>query len=199
VNFPSETIKAITEFLFIGSPIETLSIYDLVVIMGNHLIEPTINGLKEIWDRGHMSADVKIILSGNVGELNKDRPPEAEELLMCAVKAGLPASHFILEPNAGNAYENILFSRRKIEDLGGFSHFSSILCIGQAFLLRRAKMCAARCAYPDDKMTYYGIYDKGGRNIGPYTWWKGEAARKRVLEELGRIAKYTLKGDLSID
>lgn len=115
------------------------------------------------------------------------------------IRKGLPEKQFILEPESSNAYENFLFSKNKIDELGGFDHFQSILCIGQAFLLRRAKMCAARCNYPSKKMNYYGTVDRGGRNIGPDSWWQSEVARTRVLEEIGRISTYTLKGDLSID
>lgn len=197
--YPSETIEAMTRFLFIGKPIEELGKNDLVIVLGNNLIELTINELKRVWDEGHIIEGAKIILSGKVGSLNKDDAPEAEDLFKLALKKGLPENSFILEPESRNAYENFLYSKEKINELGGFDQFNSILCIGQAFLLRRAKMCAAKCGYPHEKLTYYGTVDKNGRNIGPDTWWTSDVARTRVLEEIGRISTYTLKGDLSID
>lgn len=63
---------------------------------------------------------------------------------------------------------------------------------------RRAKMCTSACGYPAETIDFYGTVDKKGMNIGPDTWWKSEAAVKRVLEELKRLAEYSLKGDLSI-
>ena len=199
MNYPSETIKSLSEFLFIGTPINQLEKYDLVIVLGNNLIELTVNEVKKIWDAGHISETARIILTGKVGSLNSEDAPEAENLLLQAVKIGLPKDIFIIEPKARNAYENFLFSKSHIESIGGFTAFNSILCIGQAFLLRRAKMCAARCEYPDKKMTYYGTVDREGRNIGPDNWWENDVSRIRVLEELGRIATYTLKGDLSLE
>lgn len=199
MKYPSETIEAITNFLFIGEPLEKLNKYDLVIVLGNNLIELTVNELKRIWDDGHIVEGTKIILSGKVGSLNKDDAPEAEDLFKMAVRKGLPKDSFILEAESRNAYENFLFSKEKIIELGGFDSFNSILCIGQAFLLRRAKMCAAKCGYPLSKLTYYGTVDTEGRNIGPDTWWTNEIATTRVLEEIGRISTYTLKGDLSIN
>ena len=199
MNYPSETIEAITRFLFVGEPIEKLGEYDLVIVLGNNLIELTVDELKQLWDKGHIADGAKIILSGKVGSLNREDAPEAEDMFKMALKKGLPEKSFILEPESCNAYENFLFSRKKVDELGGFDKFSSILCIGQAFLLRRAKMCAAKCGYPQDKLSYYGTVDKEGRNIGPDTWWTSDIARTRVMEEIGRIATYTLKGDLSIE
>ena len=77
--------------------------------------------------------------------------------------------------------------------------YENILCIGSAFMTRRAKMCASACGYPTDKIDFYGTVDTSGRNIGPNSWWLSDTATKRVLEELKRIAEYTLKGDLSLE
>lgn len=63
---------------------------------------------------------------------------------------------------------------------------------------RRAKMCASACGYPAEAIDFYGTVDKKGKNIGSDSWWTNEAAVKRVLEELKRVAEYSLKGDLSI-
>ena len=86
MNYPSETIESITNFLFVGKPIENLGVNDLVIVLGNNLIELTINELKHIWDMGHITEDAKIILSGKVGSLNSEDAPEAEDLFKMAVK-----------------------------------------------------------------------------------------------------------------
>lgn len=110
----------------------------------------------------------------------------------------MPSDLFIKERQATNAYQNFLYSKQIIMDLGGFERFPSILCIGKAFLLRRASMYAAKLGYPADKMQYYGTVDHEGRNIGKDTWWKSDTAIERVLAEIKRIGEYGLKGDLSI-
>ena len=76
--------------------------------------------------------------------------------------------------------------------------FSSILCIGKAFLMRRASMYAAKLEYPREKMQYYGTVDTHGKNIGADSWWKSEDAINRVMAEIERIVKYYAGGDLSI-
>lgn len=199
MNYPSETIEAITRFLFIGDSIENLRKSDLVIVLGNHLADLTIQELKHLQTAGIITGETKLLFSGNVGKLDRNDAPEAEILFQLALKQGFSKENLITEAKSCNTYENFLFSKTRIDNLGGFKKFNSILCIGQAFLLRRAKMCAAKCGYPHDEMMYYGIVDKYDRNISPDAWWKNEAARRRVIEELGRISTYTLKGDLSID
>lgn len=195
----SETIQAITNFLFIGSSFEKLGEYDLIIVLGNNDITGTIRELYKIYESSHLSSTGHIILSGNVGSLNQGMEPEAKRLLDEAISVGMPRELFWLDKQATNALENYKFSKEIIECYGGFSQFQSILCIGKAFMLRRAKMCAAACGYPVKRMTFYGTVDRVNRNIGPDTWWKSETARKRVLEEIGRISTYALKGDISLD
>lgn len=203
MEYPSETIEAITKFLFIGVAAEELNeVSDLVIVLGCHLPDLLITELKKLQDGGHISKNAKIVLSGKAGALDTLEiavDTEARALLSSARNEGILRKNLVLETEATNTYENFFYSKVKIEELGGFDRFNSVLCIGQAFALRRAKMCASKCGYPMEKLTFYGVIDKNGRNIGPDSWWKSEAARKRVIEELGRISVYTLKGDLSIE
>lgn len=39
MNYPSQNIKAITDFIFIGEPAENLAPSDLVIVLGNHIID----------------------------------------------------------------------------------------------------------------------------------------------------------------
>ena len=110
----------------------------------------------------------------------------------------MPPELFIKERQATNAYQNFLYSKQIIQELGGFGRFTKILCIGKAFLLRRASMYATKLEYPSAKMQYFGTVDSVGRNIGKNTWWKSDAAIERVLAEIKRIGEYGLQGDLSI-
>jgi hypothetical protein len=50
---------------------------------------------------------------------------------------------------------------------------------------------------PND-IEYYFLSTLDERNIAKDGWWKDEIATKRVLEEVGRISQYTLKGDLKL-
>lgn len=194
----SETIDAITDFLFIGKPLPELGLYNLVIVLGNDDITGTIKELQSIHSTGHLSDNCHIILSGNVGSLNQGKRPEAERLFEEALSVGMPADLFWIENQATNALENYLFSKKIIEEHGGFKSFKSILCIGKAFMMRRSKMAAVACGYPAERLDFFGTVDRAGRNIGADTWWQSDDAQKRVMEELGRISTYTLKGDISI-
>lgn len=195
----SKTIMDITRFLFIGESREKLLPSDLVLVLGNDFIDGTIAEVYDLYNEGKITKNAKIILSGATGALDADKDLECERLYQCAVeKYGMPKELFIKEPRAKNACQNFEFSRDIIEDLGGWSSFEKILCIGKEFLLRRASMYAAKFEYPSDKMQYYGTVDVEGKNIGSNTWWKSEDAIKRVMAEIERIGKYYSSGDLSI-
>ena len=194
----SETINAITKFLFIGKEESNLKTYELVIFLGNDDIEGNANAIKMLWDTGHINLNSTVILSGNVGSLNQGKEPEAIRLFNAVVDIGLPREIFVLEKQATNALENFKFSKPMAEQIKPLEKFNGILCIGRAFMCRRAKMCASACGYPTEAIDFYGTVDKKGKNIGPNSWWKNEAAIKSVLEELKRVAEYTLKGDLSI-
>lgn len=200
MNNRSETINAITKFLFIGKPDEMLKRYDLVIVLGSNLIELTIDEVSRLYRKGVIMPDALIILAGKVGTLNQGQE-EAEANLMLdhAIRLGIPKDNLRIEPLSTNLYENYLLSKEIVVESGGFSKYKAILSVGQAFSLRRAKMSAARCGYLTDEMDFVGIVDRNGRNIAPDSWWTSEIARTRVIEELSRIATYTLKGDLSID
>lgn len=197
--YPSETIKAITDFLFIGVGESDLRPSDLVLVLGNDYIDGTIAVVNELYQNGKITQDAKIILSGATGSLNAGKALECDRLYESAIgKFKMPPELFIKESRATNAYLNFSYSKEIIEELGGFDQYHSILCIGKAFLLRRASMYAAKLAYPADKMQYFGTVDAEGRNIGRDTWWQSSTAIERVLAEIKRIGEYGMSGDLSI-
>lgn len=198
-QYPSETIKAITDFLFIGANEDDLNPSDLVLVLGNDYIDGTIDVINRLYQKGTIKRDAKIILSGATGSLNAGKALECDRLYECAVeKFQMPPELFIKESQATNAFLNFQYSRDIINSLGGFEMFRSVLCIGKAFLMRRASMYAAKLAYPSDKMQYFGTVDVAGRNIGPDCWWENQISIERVLAEIKRIGEYGISGDLSI-
>ena len=198
-TYPSETIETITNFLFAGDSKKDLIESNLVIVLGNDFIEGTIAVVHEFYSSGVIAKTAKIILSGATGSLNANKELECTRLYDCAVNEyRMNKELFIKEPRATNAYQNLLYSKNIIEDIGGFDCFSNILIIGKAFLIRRAIMCATKLEYPTKKIQYYGTVDKAGRNIDPECWWKSEDAINRVMAEVERIGKYAQNGDLSI-
>lgn len=199
MEYPSTTIAAITQFLFIGSEKKDLEPSDLVIVLGNELIDGTIHEINDMFLKGIIRENATIILSGATGSLNAGDELECNRLYECAVeKYHMPSHLFVKENKATNAYLNFLYSKELIQQMGGFEKYSSILCIGKAFLLRRASMYVSKLGYPAEKMQYYGTVDRAGKNISADTWWKSDEAIKRVMAEVERIGKYYAKGDLSI-
>ena len=196
----SLTINAITEFLFIGEDINILYPCDLVIVLGNDFVDGTMEKVKLLFDKGIILKNAKIILSGATGEASAGKDLECNRMYNSAVETfHMPYEMFIKEPKAKNAYENFKYCKEIIEELGGFEKFNSILCVGKAFLLRRASMYATKFEFPAEKMQYFGTVDTEGKNIGPNTWWQNEDAIKRVMAEIERIGKYYNEGFLSIN
>lgn len=198
--YPSETIKAITEFLFLETEYKEIVPSDLVLVLGNDMIDGTMEEVNRLYVDKKITEDAKIILTGATGLLDAKKENECDRLFKSGVsKFGMPEKLFILENKATNAYLNFVYSKDIIDSLGGFEKFENILCIGKAFLMRRASMYAAKLGYPHEKMQYFGTVDVNGRNIGKDTWWKSQRAIERVLAEIKRIGEYGMAGDLSIN
>lgn len=196
---PNSTIDAITNFLFIGNDLCNLCPCDLVIVLGNDFVDGTMEQVNLMFNKGIILENAKIILSGATGMASAGKDLECNRMYDSAVnKFQMSSKLFIKEPNAKNAYENFKYCKEIIEELGGFEKFNNILCVGKAFLLRRASMYAAKFEYPAEKMQYFGTVDTQGKNIGPNTWWQNEDAIKRVMAEIERIGKYYLEGFLSI-
>lgn len=199
MNYPSEIIKGITEFLFIGTEKKMLLPSNLVIVLGNDYIDGTVSEIHDLYKDGFIKTEARIILTGSTGSLNAGFEAECDSLYNLAVKKYcMPEKMFIKENNAKNAFENLLFSRDIIEQIGGFESFDQILIIGYAFALRRISMYVSKLNYPADKIQYYGTVDEKGRNIGSESWWLSDVAINRVMAEIERIGKYYKSGNLGI-
>jgi len=199
MDYPSKNIKAITEFIFIGEPAENLAPSDLVIVLGNHIIDIMMGEVADLYEQGKITKDATIILTGANGDMTAGQAPECDQMYMAAVeKYRMPANLFIKEPKATNAYLNMVYAKEIIEEKGGFEAFGHMLVVGNSFLLRRISLYAAKLGFPADRMQYYGVWDKEGRNIGPDSWWKSEVAVNRVMAEVERIGKYYGEGFMSV-
>lgn len=193
-SYPSDTIKYISDLLFCES--DKLNPCDLAIVLGNDYLG-TMDDVFRLYQNGFIRG--KIILTGHSAQ--GDKVPEAERFYKRGLALGLPDNMMIMEPCATNSHENLLFSKRIIEDeLGGFDRWEGVLFVAKAFVLRRIRMTARALDYPsDDSLFYYGTVDKENRNIARDNWFERDISTKRVLEELVRIGQYTLKGDLSLN
>ena len=198
-KYPSPTIRAITEFLFIGQAEEVLTSSDLVIVLGNHIMDIMMGEVARLYRNGKIDKNATVILSGANGDFTKDQEPECDQMYRYAVEHyAMPEKLFLKENRATNAYLNMVYSKELIEENGGFEVFNRILIVGNSFLLRRASMYAAKLEYPMERVQYFGVHDKDGRNISPDGWWKSEVSVQRVMAEIERIGKYYASGNMSI-
>lgn len=196
----SETVESITNFLFIGKEEQQLDQYDLVLVLGNNQIEETIDDICMLIQTKHILNDSVIVFSGNVGSLSSNSEPEAHRLIESIKRRNIITfQKMLIEDKATNTLENFQLSKTLIEEKFHLDSFKKILCVCKAFLARRAKMSAAACGYPIEIIDFYGTVYEKGKNIGPNTWYQTEVAKRRVIEEVKRIAEYTLKGDISLN
>lgn len=197
--YPSRNIEAITNFIFIGEPAEQLEPSDLVIVLGNHIIDIMMGEVASLYEQGKITRNATIVLTGANGDMTAGQALECDQMQESAVhKFGMPTELFVKEPRATNAYLNMVYSKEIIESKGGFDAFHRILCVGNSFLLRRISLYAAKLEYPTEQIQYYGVWDKSGRNIGPDSWWKSEVAVQRVMAEVERIGKYYGEGYMSV-
>ena len=186
-------IEAITKLLFLPKSVPERA--DVCIVLGNDYLDTMVD-VKSIYE--HHVCD-KFILTGHSAKMDKE--PECERFFRRGIELGIPSDIMFLENKATNSYENLNYSKQIIEEqFGGFEHCKKILFVAKAFVTRRIEM-TAKNLYPDFVETYYipTVDDTPtGKNIGPDNWWINEAARKRVLEEVKRIAEYTLKGYLTL-
>ncbi len=196
VEYPSDTVRAITEFLFVAPEYSLREAADLAVVMGNDCLR-TVDETYALFKNGLIR---RYVLFTGCSPTRTGKP-EAERFLERWLSLGGPRENVLMECGAANTKENLEFSRRVIDDHGGFERCGKkILFVGKAFALRRILMSAAAAGYPrEEPWQVYGIVDKEGLNIGPDSWWLRENARRRVFAELERIARYSLSGDLSLD
>lgn len=205
IEYPNETIRAISEFLFVETEKDKIGICDLTLVLGNDYIDGTVQELKNLIDQGNIAPGSKIILSGATGLLNAGSEKECLRLRRSAVeKFGIDPGRLVLEDRATNAYENLLYCKELVKnnitdfpEVSELDCFSRILIIGKAFMMRRVEMGARKLGYPMDKLVYFGTVDKEGRNIGKDCWWESETAAQRVYGEIERIGKYAAGGNLT--
>jgi uncharacterized SAM-binding protein YcdF (DUF218 family) len=188
MNQYSSTIEAISDLLFIDTPLDTV---DLIFVFGHQWIQ-TMSEVKSLYDKG---ISQKILISGH-GPRKDRSESEALKFVKKGIELGIPEAAFLLEENATNTRDNIQFSIPLIEAALGFASISRILFVCKAFHARRVLMTARRFYPGHIQYLFYPVKDE--RAIEKGNWWQDSVAFERVMAELRRIADYALKGDISI-
>lgn len=85
-----------------------------------------------------------LAFSGGLGRLTQELypKPEAEVFAEVAIRLGVPREHILLENQSTNTGENILFTRRLLDQKG--LHPKKILLVQKPYMLRRAYATAKK-------------------------------------------------------
>lgn len=187
----NDTIQKITDFLFIGMPFEELTFYDLVIVLGNNFYDQNVDVLEQLLVNHKIDAKTKVILSGNKGKLNENIDSTEAEIMAEKIKQRNLDLNVVLEKKATNIKENLAYSKRIA---GNIDDYKQILIIGKSFAARRILMGADFLGFDLNKVHIYGFEV----DIKKDDWYKNLRAKRRVLGEIERIGKYTLKNDLKL-
>lgn len=106
---------------------------DAILALGSHDIR-TADRAVELFEEGWAPL---IIFSGDRGSITKGmfEKPEAEVFADIAIKLGVPKEKIIIEGKSTNTGENIIFTRRLLEEKG--LNFNSFIVVQKPYMERR--------------------------------------------------------------
>jgi len=109
------------------------------------------------------------------------------------INKGVSKKDVILEDQSTNTLENVIFSKKIIEEKIGFDNIKSIILITKHYHSRRALMTIKR-HFPKKIAIIPVTYEIYGFNKN--NWFGSKIGKKKVLEEYEKIKKYLEKGDI---
>lgn len=132
----------------------------------------------------------RLLISG--GRTGSSPVAEAEDIAARLVRLGIPESALILETEATNTGENVLFGRARVAEAMDIAAIRSVVVIGKICSARRYLMTLQK-HWPGLRMSvcpvnYFGVPDE--------RWHEHEAFRARVLAEFEKIPRYLEQGFL---
>lgn len=178
-----ETNK-ITEYIFINSKPQRA---DLAIVFGSRHKEPLLKVL-ELYRGGFVS---KILLTGGINK--KTGKNEAEEMFKSLINIGIDKKDIILENKATNTLENVLLSKRIIENKIGFENIKTIIIITKHYHSRRCLMTLKKY-FPKTVAIISIPYEIYGFNKN--NWPKSVKGKEKVLSEWDKIKTYLKKKDI---
>lgn len=183
------TIKDITNFIFIGKGLEELSHYDLLIINADWAEEKLAKDMKLMLDRNVIDNNTLFIICESHGNINERS--SATILTNYLRKEGLVNKIIIDDKYITNP--EIL---KNIDKLVNINDYTRILRVAKDFVARRWHMNAKKYNFPIDKCDFYGVVDD--RNISKNDWYKSQVGINQVMKEFINIGELTINDELSI-
>jgi len=178
-----KNIKKITDYIFLKSNPQKA---DLALVFGARHPE-AIKRVYELYQAGLMS---KILVSG--GQNRVTGKNEALEMSKKLIELGVYPGDIVLETQSTNSLENVLFSKRVIEEKFGFKNIKKVIAIVKHYHSRRALMTLKKY-FPENIELIPVTYEIYG--FTKDDWFKNETGKKKVLGEWNKIIEYLTKGD----
>ena len=179
-----EEIRKITEYIFLKSEPRPA---DLALVFGTRHLE-AIKKVVELYESG---LTPRILVSGGQNRITGEN--EAREMSKKLIELGVRPEDIILEDKSANSLENVLFSKKIIDDLFGLNNIHNIIGVVKHYHSRRALMTLKRHFPENIKLTpvTYEIYGFTADN-----WFDTEVGLEKVLGEWRKIPEYLAKGDI---
>lgn len=183
------TIKDITNFIFIGKRFEELSHYDLLIINADWAEEQLADDLKRMLNKNIIDNNTMFVICDSH---QKNDRSSADILIQFLNEKGIDNNYIVDDKYITNP--EILKNIDKIVDI---TKYNRILRVAKDFVARRWYMNASNYDFPIDKCDFYGVVD--GRNISKSDWYKSDAGIKQVMKEFINIGEQTISDELSLD
>jgi len=174
--------KVICNFIFISDkPVKA----DLIIVPGSSHKELPLKAIELYLKRFSR----KIIFTG--GYNNKLGQIESEFGKKMAISRGVKPEDIITESVSSNTKEN---AREAFNQINEYKLPSkTILLISKSYHARRLKMTFAK-VFKKSHLLIIPVNDN--LNISRENWWKDEEKKAKIYEEIKKIVKYFIKGDL---
>ncbi len=181
-----ETRDAIGQFLFIADKVQPV---DLAIVAAS----PSISSILPAIELYKSGLTPRIVISG-AGTMTNGLP-EWQAYRDHALAHGVDAADLLVESYATNTKENMVLSAKLVATSGkGWNNIRTVALCAKPFHMRRVVMTARQ--YLPEGLRLIALPPADAGDLSRETWWKSARGRTRVLEELGRISAYALKGDL---
>ena len=182
---PFGTRDAISRFLILR---DTPQAVDLCFVFGS----PSISNILPAIDLYHAGLTRRIVISG--ATVTRDNVPEWQFYRDRAVADGVDPDAILIEPKALNTLENAVLGAELISQAIGWEGIATMALCAKPIHTRRALM-TARQVFPDH-IRFITLSGDDPRDLNEHNWWLKPHGRQRVLEELGRVSTYAIKGDI---
>ena len=182
------TIKDITDFIFVGKNINELSHYDLLIINADWAEEQLAKDLQIMFNKNIIDKNTLFIICES--HQNSDR--SSANILIDYLKKENINNRVIID-NKYITNPEILKNINKLVDI---TKYNRILRVAKDFVARRWYMNASKYNFPIEKCDFYGVVD--GRNISKNDWYKSDDGIKQVMKEFINIGKLTIDNELSL-